>query len=218
MFEELRKKYEAEKEKNKELEKTISTLESDNAKLHSENSKLQTKKDSAQEKATAFSLEKRGLNRRVKRLQTSVKAKNEGKIFKKTQDLIIRKRLEGKLSVPVLNCFLKNRKGSRQWSNIHYQTALDMTETSKKCYNKFRQKLNIPLPSISSIQQRFSFVSVQTGYLQLMLRYLSHQTKKPTWKPNDGVCVISFDEMGLSPFAQFDDKTEACLGGKMIEF
>ena len=44
------------------------------------------------------------------------------------------------------------------------------------------------------------------------LSYLSYISQQPSWRQNDYLCVLSYDEMSLSSQAQFDPKDESCIG------
>ena len=128
----------------------------ENEKLRKENQTLLTDL----EKARA---EKKKYRDRSNRFRNAILRLKSGAVPKKTAEIVVQNVLHDKVSQAQLNNWLKDRKTSKssQWSEDDFANSAEIGAISRQALNKTRAL--IPLPGYSTVQQRFSFLSIEPG-------------------------------------------------------
>lgn len=115
------------------------------------------------------------------------------------------------LSTKQVNSVLSG-KPVQHWEDEDICNALSLKSLSRKAYKFVRNKWNIPLPSISTIDRRSSRLNVEPGILLSVLNLLKEEATSMTAR--DRVSVLSFDECSIVNEWSYDKATDHLYGPK----
>ena len=107
-----------------------------------------------------------------------------------------------KLEQGMLKCFtvhqaqcLISGKPISRWQDTDVTNALALKSLGIKSYKYIRNVMNIPLPSVSTINRWISGINVEPGILNSVLRMMSQKSESFTL--GQKACTLSFDEMKI---------------------
>lgn len=98
---------------------------------------------------------------------------------------------------------LSNNKRVK-WSSEDIASAITLRSVSPKAYRYLRQKLNYPLPGLTTLNRWTNFLNLDEGILEDVMLLLKNKAKN--MKKDETIVVLSFDEMHLSELINFDRK------------
>lgn len=84
--------------------------------------------------------------------------------------------------------------------------ALLLHSFSSKAYRCLREKKNVPLPSVSTLNRRVAKLDLEPGLLLSVLQLLNQ--KAETMSEFDRLCVLSFDETSLASDWSYDKASD----------
>lgn len=174
-----------------ELEKKIKLLEEENAELKESMLKLQ-------ESNKAIELEKCTLYSKLKNLNLANDV--ESKV----------KNILGQIFSPGQIRVLMTRNRKIKWSSEDIACAISLRSVSTKAYRYLRNKLNYPLPSLSSLRRWVSTFECSQGILKQVLLIMEHNGKQLS--EFQRIVALSFDEISLRQDICFDRKHETIFG------
>ena len=181
------------REKLKEMEEKINKLEEMNkelctniTQLTEENKTLKNNSDSLLEQ--------------LKNVQSTSSQKRIGEI---------QKILSTVFTQGQIRCLLKKNRNPR-WSNEDISAAISLRSVSTKAYRYLRNKLNFPLPALSTLRRWVSTFNCSPGTLHDVLRLMKHKGLSLTQM--EKITAISFDETSLCKQICFDRETETVYG------
>ncbi|KAL4143950.1 hypothetical protein QTP88_006198 [Uroleucon formosanum] len=121
---------------------------------------------------------------------------------------LLEERLEAAYSIQTEMILNKKKK----WPNGNQKTLhrLGLCSISPECYRYLRDKLEFPLPGLSTLRQWAGKFNMDKGILKDVLMLLKNIGK--SLSEMDKVAVISFDETYVSKKLCCDKKTEQVLG------
>ena len=97
-----------------------------------------------------------------------------------------------------------------RWSEEDIVKALSLRCISRKCYRYLREKLNFPLPGITTLQEWTRGFRTPPGLLQMSLKAMS--SVRDTLTDMERVVVLSFDEMAVNGRICYDSGEDRVYG------
>ena len=145
--------------------------------------------------------------------QSLAKKYESGEVPKATKDVIVHKTLEGRFSKPVIDVMIDpNRKRVQNAPESDYSLAMKIRRSSKKeALNLVRTV--IPLPGLTGLQEKFSWLHVLPGLFKAVIAY--YKLKIPHMKPLEELTACCFDEINLSEQGSLDSRYDLF---KLIQF
>lgn len=106
---------------------------------------------------------------------------------------------------------LLDRTKRPKWSKEDIAFAISLRSVSPKAYRYLRNKLNYPLPDLSTLRRWAISLNVDEGFLDDVLSVMKTATKSFASKIENIVC-LSYDEMMISNKIEFDIRNEEVIG------
>lgn len=183
-----------ESEELRELRNRVKDLEDKNKRLETMCGVLKVRERLLREKLKVC-------RRRQRESQTAANNAVSNKVKDILQDIF---------SETQISCLLSGKKQAK-WKREDICKAVTIRAISRKCYTFLRNKLNFPLPGISTLK-RWSSRSFQCrpGVLSDVLHLM--KAKGQSFSDIERVCVLSFDEMNVDGSVTFDEVEDRVAG------
>lgn len=143
----------------------------------------------------------------IRKLKQQVKKSNRSSQanFNNTKRLLNRVFTENQIK-----CLLGTTKKVR-WTNEELSLSFTLHYLSIRAYLFVKNKMNIPLPSLSCLRKWASTVNMQQGHLNSVYKFLKVAASKMT-TDTDRICTLMFDEMKVKSTYEYDRKNDTVLG------
>lgn len=143
------------------------------------------------------------LNKMSKNLKAA-KNPNQTKFHNKVKNV-----LASVLTPNQLDIIFK-KKNRAKWTPEEYSTALTIRYLSRRCYLFLKNKLNYPLPGLSTLRRWASKINLRHGILWDVLNVMkiSGETKSAF----DKIAVLTFDEMKVARFYEYSKIDDEIIG------
>lgn len=122
---------------------------------------------------------------------------------------ILRDAFKDVLTPNQIDVILKRKKHPR-WTAEEKRLAFTVRFLSKRCYTFIRDQMGIPLPGLSTLAAYASHLDLRHGPLEDVLR--SMRLSAENMSPTERVCVVSFDEMSVRRYLEYDQKADEMIG------
>ena len=109
----------------------------------------------------------------------------------------------------ILSLSRKNMKFIK-WSNDTINEALELKFTCGQSGYENLLRLNLPYPSLRTLQQRLESLKFQSGILTEVFDFM--KTKVDVMKINEKECVLILDEMSITESVDYDTSTSSYYG------
>lgn len=117
----------------------------------------------------------------------------------------MKKGLEKCFTDTQINALLSNKKVAN-YSDTDISEAMTLHSYSSKAYNYLREKKQLPLPSVTTLNRRVSKLDIEPGVLLPVIQLLKQKTKKMS--DFERLCVLSFDETSVASSWTYDKGTD----------
>ena len=153
--------------------------------------------------------------RRILILRESVKSLKAGNVSKKTENIICRRKLKRTHTEAQMDVIMSEtpKKRSNKYVSQDFSVGYKVLSfTGKKGYQFVRGLIRAP--SLTLLQQKFSFMSVRPGLFTKLLVYIEkHVSHRESWVNGPGkLCGVQFDEVYLQYLALFDVRFDCVIG------
>lgn len=182
------------------IRKRILSLESEIANLTAKNQELKTTVAEVLVKNQELEQCKWSLNEELKSLKRS---KNQD-VSREVETVLSRYFSPGQI-----RCILR-RQRKIHWAAEDIASAISLKSVSAKAYRYLRNKLNYPLPHISTLRKWAQQFMCDTGVLCDVLALMKSKSKELT--NFEKIAVLSFDEIKISNKISLDRKNEQVVG------
>ena len=107
----------------------------------------------------------------------------------------------------------KPRKFTRKYTTKNYHDAMALRNIGGVKSLALVRKM-VPIPSLTSLQRKFSFLSLLPGYIiEIRIYIQTHLSKLDSWKNGSGKLTgISFDEVHNSKLGMYHAKFDLIVG------
>lgn len=127
---------------------------------------------------------------------------------KKTSERV--KSVLGKILSPSQIKMLIDGKRISKWNEQDITNAISLRAVSTKCYAFLRNRMGMPLPSISTLKRWCRNIDFSEGILTSILNFM--KTKGDSMTAADKFTMICFDEMNLDSRICYDAAKDKILG------
>lgn len=135
----------------------------------------------------------------------SVKNLNKFEVERRVRSILSSLFTEGQIKS------LMFRKKRVKWNIDDYSAAISLRSVSPKAYRYLREKMNFPLPALSTLRKwALNTFDLEEGVLKDVVKILQSNSKSLT--EIDRLTVLSYDEMHLSEEVGYDKTKEHILG------
>ena len=148
-------------------------------------------------------------------LKNTISDYKEGKLPKHTKREVVHEALKGHFGPGQIDIFLseKPRKFTKKYTTKNYHDAMSLRNIGGVKSLSLVRDL-VPLPSLTSLQRKFSFMSLLPGYIREIRIYIAtHLSKLDSWKNGNGnLGVIAFDEVHNRKIGMYYAKYDLIVG------
>ena len=131
---------------------------------------------------------------------------------------VVRERLKHKLSEGQLDIMLskKPRKKSKKWTNEDYAKSQSLSLLmGKAAYDMVKEEV-APLPAYYTARKKYAHVRViPNQIIKATLLHLKHLKK--SWKNNEHLGLMSFDDVNLKNFGEYHKKLDKVIGNSQFD-
>ena len=160
-------------------------------------------------------------DRRISLLTKTIHEMKNGKVPKRTQEIVCREKLKRKMPAASIDFYIseKPRKRIRNAESGHCALAYKLLCKAGKKGFRFVQNEVMAMPGYSTLHQKFGFLSVRSGFFKHVFTYIKmHLSQTDSWKYGKGFLgVFAFDEVSLAKLALYCKKFD-CIIGKLTYF
>ncbi|KAF2894161.1 hypothetical protein ILUMI_12015 [Ignelater luminosus] len=171
--------------------------------------KLLVKHEALQERHKTLRIRTYALERNIEKLRKEVLTAVRNLNLEKSKCLSLETILNTTFSKAQIEILRKQRK-KVHWSSDDISSAFAIRYLSKRCYLYLRNKLNYPLPHISTLQRWASKLQLEEGILKDVLRII--KIAGMDMSKLEKVTVLQFDEIKVNSLYEYDETEDEVKG------
>lgn len=122
----------------------------------------------------------------------------------------VRSILKRVFSETQIDIILKKKKRVKVWSSEEITTAFTIRYLSKRCYIFLRNKMNIPLPCLTTLKEWAAKLCFHSGVLHGVIKLMEVAAIK--MKTFEKLVVLQFDEMKVMSVYEYDSVSDKLFG------